>query len=138
MASVLRWVTRNPNVHTTVPSMTDMEQLDENIRAGVQAFSTDDAKILAMHRERIRPAYCNMCGRCDGMCPKGLPVQDVLRFATYAEGYGQFALGRERFRELAPGHAGVRCCECPVCTVQCPHGVRVADRLIRAQELFAC
>jgi predicted aldo/keto reductase-like oxidoreductase len=138
MSAVLRWVTRNPNVHTTVPSMTDMEQLDENIRAGVQAFSTDDAKILAMHRELIRPAYCNMCGQCDGMCPKGLPVQDVLRFATYADGYGQFALGRERFQELASEHASVRCGECPVCAVQCPHGVRVADRLIRAQELFAC
>ena len=138
MASVLRWVTRNPNVHTTVPSMTDMDQLDENIRAGVQAFSDADAKLLAVRRELIRPFYCNMCGECDGMCRKGLPVQDILRFATYAEGYGQFALGRERFRELAPQHTGVRCEDCPGCTVQCPHGVQVASRLIRAQELFAC
>lgn len=138
MASVLRWVTRNPNVHTTVPSMTDMDQLDENIRAGVQAFSDADAKLLAVHRELIRPLYCNMCGQCDGMCPKGLPVQDVLRFGTYAEGYGQFALGRERFQELAAEHASVRCGECSECAVKCPHGVQVADRLIRAQELFAC
>jgi uncharacterized protein len=138
MAAVLRWVTRNPNIHTTVPSMTDMDQLDENIKAGVQAFSADDAKILAMQRELIRPIYCNMCGQCDGMCPKGLPVQDVLRFATYAEGYGQFALGRERFQELSAEHASIRCGDCPTCTVQCPHGVMVADRLIRAQELFTC
>jgi predicted aldo/keto reductase-like oxidoreductase len=137
MASVLRWVTRNPNVHTTVPSMTDMDQLDENIKAGVQAYSTDDAKILAMRRELLRPIYCNMCGQCDGMCPKGLPVQDVLRFATYAEGYGQFALGRERFQELSSEHASVRCGDCPTCAVHCPHGVQVAARLIRAQELFA-
>ena len=41
-----------------------------------------------------------MCGQCDGQCRQGLPVQDVLRFATYADGYGQFALGRERFQEL--------------------------------------
>jgi predicted aldo/keto reductase-like oxidoreductase len=138
MASVLRWVIRNPNVHTTIPSMTDMEQLDENIRAGVQAYSDVDAKLLAAHRELIRPVYCNMCGQCDGMCRQGLPVQDVLRFATYADGYGQFALGRERFRELAVEHAAVRCGECPGCTVQCPHGVQVSGRLIRAQELFAC
>ncbi|HXK06797.1 MAG TPA: aldo/keto reductase [Verrucomicrobiae bacterium] len=138
MAAVLRWVTRNPNVSTTVPSMTDMDQLDENIKAGVQAFSDADARLLAVRREVIRPYYCNMCGQCDGMCPKGLPVQDVLRFVTYAEGYGQFALGRERFLELPAEHAAVRCDACPVCTVQCPHGVRVAERLIRAQELFAC
>ena len=138
MAAVLRWVTRNPNVHTTVPSMTDMDQLDENIKAGVQAFSAEDAKLLAVRREIIRPFYCNMCGQCDGQCRQGLPVQDVLRFATYAEGYGQFALGRERFLELDSAHTAVRCSACPGCTVQCPHGVMVAERLIRAQELFAC
>jgi predicted aldo/keto reductase-like oxidoreductase len=138
MAAVLRWVTRNPNVHTTVPSMTDMDQLEENIKAGVQAFSDADAKLLAVRRELIRPFYCNMCGQCDGQCRQGLPVQDVLRFATYADGYGQFGLARERFRELAAEHAAVRCDACPRCTVQCPHGVQVAERLIRAQELFAC
>jgi predicted aldo/keto reductase-like oxidoreductase len=138
MASVLRWVTRNSNVHTTVPSMTDMDQLEENIKAGVQAYSDADAKLLAVRREAIRPFYCNMCGQCDGQCRQGLPVQDVLRFVTYAEGYGQFGLARERFRELAPEHAAVRCESCPGCTVQCPHGVMIADRLIRAQELFAC
>jgi uncharacterized protein len=138
MAAVLRWVTRNPNVHTTVPSMTDMDQLDENIKAGIQFFSPADAKLLAMRREAIRPYYCNMCGQCDGQCRYGLPVQDVLRFVTYADGYGQFALGRERFQELSSEHASVRCADCPGCTVQCPHGVRVAERLIRAQEIFGC
>ena len=43
-----------------------------------------------------------MCGKCEGACQKGLPVADVLRFLTYADGYGQFALGRERFLELTP------------------------------------
>ena len=138
MAAVLRWVTRNSNVHTTVPSMTDMEQLDENIKAGVQPYSTDDARLLAVRREILRPYYCNMCGQCDGQCRYGLPVQDVLRFGTYAEGYGQFALGRERFLELSSEHTSVRCAACPGCTVQCPHGVMVVERLIRAQELFAC
>jgi predicted aldo/keto reductase-like oxidoreductase len=138
MAAVLRWVTRNPTVQTCVPSMTDMDQLADNIQAGTQSFGPADAKLLAMHREWIRPLYCNMCGRCEGTCQKGLPVADMLRTLTYAEGYGQFALGRERFRELGAEHAAVRCGDCAECTVACPHGVRVADRLIRAQELFAC
>jgi uncharacterized protein len=138
MGAALRWVTRNPYVNTTVPSMTDMDQLDENIRAGYQFFAPEDANLLAAHREFLRPFYCNMCGQCDGQCRFGLPVQDVLRFVTYAEGYGQFALGRERFQELSSEHASVRCADCPGCTVACPHGVRVAERLIRAQELFGC
>ncbi|MGP8244350.1 MAG: aldo/keto reductase [Bryobacteraceae bacterium] len=138
MGAVLRWVIRNPNVHTTVPSMTDMDQLADNIQAGTEPFGLADEKLLAMRREWIRPLYCNMCGRCEGSCRKGLPVADMLRSVTYAEGYGQFALGRERFRELGAEYADVRCGDCPACTVTCPHGVRVAERLIRAQELFAC
>jgi hypothetical protein len=111
--------------------------LDENLKAMAQPFGPAEEKILAERLERIAPLYCRTCGRCDGMCRQGLPVSDVLRILTYADGYGQFALGRERFRELAPAHAGVRCGSCPGCTVECPYGVRVAQRVARAQELFA-
>ena len=138
MLAALKWVVRNPNVHTTVPSMTDMDQLDDNFKAFAQPFSTADEKILALQLDYIRPIYCRMCGECAGQCRQGLPVADVLRFLTYADGYGQFALGRERFLQLDTAHTAVRCGECPGCTVQCPHGVHVAQRLIRAQDLFAC
>jgi uncharacterized protein len=137
MLAALKWVVRNANVHTTVPSMTDMDQLDENMRAFGQPFSAADEKTLALQLDHIRPMYCRMCGECEGQCRKGLPVADVLRFLTYADGYGQFALGRERFLQLDDAHTSVRCNDCPGCTVQCPYGVHVAQRLIRAQELFA-
>jgi aryl-alcohol dehydrogenase-like predicted oxidoreductase len=137
MSAALRWVLKNPDIGTTIPSMTDNEQLDENLKAMAQPFGPAEEKILAERLERIAPLYCRTCGRCDGMCRQGLPVSDVLRILTYADGYGQFALGRERFRELAPAHAGVRCGSCPGCTVECPYGVRVAQRVARAQELFA-
>ena len=62
---------------------------------------------------------------------------EILRYLTYADGYGQFSLGRERFLELPAQVAQVRCDSCSTCTVSCPHGVRVSERLGRAQELFA-
>jgi len=138
LLSALKWVLNNPGVHTTVPSMTDMDQLDENLKAMADAFSDTDRKTLAAHLQQIGPMYCRMCGACDGQCRKGLPVADVLRFVTYADGYGQFGLGRERFQELDAAQASVKCADCPGCTVQCPYGVKVAARLTRAQELFAC
>jgi predicted aldo/keto reductase-like oxidoreductase len=137
MLAALKWVLKKPNVDTTIPSMTDMDQLDENLRAMAEPFSPGDEKILAAHLEQIRPLYCRMCGECEGVCSKGLRVADTLRILTYAEGYRQFALARERFRELPAEHAAVRCGDCADCTVKCPHGVRVAERMARAQELFA-
>jgi predicted aldo/keto reductase-like oxidoreductase len=133
----LKWVIDKPGISTTIPSMTDMDQLEENLKAMEHRFSVSDEKLLAAHLEMIRPLYCRMCGKCDGACQKGLPVADVLRCLTYSDGYGQFALGRERYLELASKLGEVRCGDCTECTVQCPHGVRVPDRMARAQELFA-
>ena len=138
MLAALKWVLRNPNVGTTIPSMTDMEQLDQNLKATANPFSAADRKILTAQLERIAPLYCRMCGECNGTCRQGLPVADVLRFLTYADGYGQFALGRENFLQLPPQQAAVKCGDCPGCTVECPYGVKVSERLIRAQEMFTC
>lgn len=135
--AALKWTIKNANVSTTIPSMTDMDQLDENLKAMAGPFAASDEKLLSEHLEFIRPLYCRMCGECNGTCAKGLPIADVLRFLTYAEGYGQFALGRENFLQLSPKQTAVRCEDCNECTVKCPFGVQVSGRMARAQELFA-
>jgi hypothetical protein len=117
--------------------MTDMEQLDENLKAMAEPYSAVEEKLLARQLDYISPLYCRMCGKCEGACAKGLPVSDILRYLTYAEGYGQFSLGREKFLELPVEVSAVRCQQCSRCTVTCPFGVQVASRLSRAQELFA-
>jgi hypothetical protein len=137
MLSALKWTLRNPFVHATIPSTTDMAQLDENLRAMAEPWTPADEQELVAWRERIRPDYCTMCGKCEGTCPKGLPVADVLRYLTYADGYGQFALGREQFLALPEAVRDVRCGDCASCAVRCPNGVEVARRVGRAQSLFA-
>jgi aryl-alcohol dehydrogenase-like predicted oxidoreductase len=137
MLAALKWALRTPNVQTTVPSITDMAMLDENIKAMAAPFAPADEAVLTARLEAIRPDYCSMCGECEGTCPKGVPVADVLRFLTYAEGYGQFALGREAFVSLPREVRDVRCDDCPSCPVSCSRGVQVTRRLRRAQELLA-
>jgi predicted aldo/keto reductase-like oxidoreductase len=137
MLSALKWTLKNTSVATTIPSMTDMDQLEENLKAMAQPFGGTDEKLLATKLEMIKPLYCRLCGECEGTCAKGLPIQDTLRFLTYAEGYGQFALGRGRFQELPIAQKSVRCSDCDECSVMCRHGVQVSARMSRAQELFA-
>jgi predicted aldo/keto reductase-like oxidoreductase len=137
MLAALKWVLKNPHVHTTIPGITDMEQLDENLKAMAEPYGPVEEKLLARQLDYIAPFYCRMCGECAGTCAKGLPVADILRHLTYAEGYGQFALGREEFLNLGSDVAAVRCADCEHCTVKCPYGVQVTARLRRAQELFA-
>jgi predicted aldo/keto reductase-like oxidoreductase len=134
--AAIKWVLKNPNVDTIIPSITDNDQLDENLRAMTAPFSQADGKLLSARLEELRPMYCRMCGSCNGTCPKGLPVADMLRFLMYAESYGQFSLGRENYQSLAPELTQVRCTDCETCSVRCPNGVKVAERLIRSQEIF--
>jgi uncharacterized protein len=136
-SAALKWVIKNPAIATTIPSSTDMEQLEENVRVMSDKFSDADQKILTARLEEIRPLYCRMCGQCDGQCPQGLPVSDVLRYLMYAEGYGQFALGRDRFLALPAGVRSVRCGDCSECAIKCPNGVKVAERLALAQQMLA-
>ncbi|HEX8924579.1 MAG TPA: aldo/keto reductase, partial [Terriglobales bacterium] len=137
MLAALKWVLAKPNIATTIPSMTDMDQLDENLQAMAHPLAPKDEQILARHMEQIRPLYCNMCGECDGMCKHGLQIADTLRVLAYADGYREFALARERFHELPPAQIAARCGDCMECTVQCRHGVQVQARMSRAQELLA-
>ena len=137
MLAALKWVLNHPHVHTTIPGMTDMDQLEENLKAMGQPFSPQEEQILARRLDVITPEYCRMCGECDGHCAKGLPVEDVLRYVMYADNYGQFELGRDHFKQLPTQLASVRCGDCSDCTVECRHGVKVRQRLSRAQEIFA-
>lgn len=135
--AALKWAVRNPNVATTIPSMTDADQLLENVKAMAAPFSPADQKTLAAQLDMIQPLYCRMCGSCEGRCPKGVPVADALRCLMYADGYGQFPLARARFQKLPAEAASSECRNCSSCAVRCPNGVRVQDRLIRAQTLLA-
>jgi predicted aldo/keto reductase-like oxidoreductase len=131
--AAIRWALRNNRVQTTSVRMMDMDQLEENVKAMSGDFSPDDARLLAAYTDAVRPVLCRMCGACDGQCPHGTRVGDVVRAITYAEGYGDYEAGLETFRRSAPL---LRCPECEECTVTCPNGVRVPGRMRRAQELF--
>ncbi len=135
--AAIKWALRNPSVDTAIVCMTDHEQLDENLRAMTEPYTGEDEQILQSLLAYIGPMYCRMCGSCSGVCDKGIPVPDMLRFLTYAEGYGQFAMAREHFLELPEHVRAVRCHDCDSCSVDCPNGVQVRDRVMRAQELFA-
>ena len=117
--------------------MTDHDQLEENLRAMAEPYSEKDEQTLETLLASIGPSYCRMCGTCNGVCAKGVPVPDVLRFLTYAEGYGQFAMAREHFLALPAEVRATRCTDCTTCSIQCPNGVEVRQHVARAQELLA-
>jgi len=135
--AAIKWAFKNESVDTAIVCMTDHDQLDENLRAMAEPYTEKDENLLTAQLASIGPHYCRMCGSCGGVCDKGVQVADVLRFLTYAEGYGQFALARERFLEMPQPARDVRCADCASCSFRCAYGVAVRDNLTRAQEMLA-
>jgi uncharacterized protein len=135
--AAIKWALRNEAVDTAIVCMSNHDQLAQNMRAMAESYTDKDEKLLAAQLAYIGPSYCRMCGTCGGKCAKGIPVPDILRYLTYAEGYGQFALARERFLELPQDVRAVRCDDCAACSVECPNGVRIRQRVGLAQELLA-
>jgi predicted aldo/keto reductase-like oxidoreductase len=131
-ASAIRWALRDDRVQTTSVRMSDHEMLDENVRAMSAPFSAADEKVLAAYADAVRPVYCRMCGSCDGSCPNGVRVADVVRSVMYVDGYGHFGMGLERFDRAS----AAPCPRCPGCTIECPNGVQIPKQIVRARELF--
>jgi hypothetical protein len=135
--AAIKWVLRNPGISTTVPWAETREELEINFRAMAEDFTAADEKILFTRNEQIRELYCRMCFQCKGKCPKGVPVADELRFLAYNDFKGNFHEARESFWDLPRSIRSIRCADCDECAVQCPNGVKVHERLIRAQELLS-
>jgi aryl-alcohol dehydrogenase-like predicted oxidoreductase len=135
--AAIRWALRNESVDTAIVCMTSHEELDEDLQALAAPFGPDDERLLTGQLALIGPSYCRMCGACGGSCEKGVRVPDVLRILTYADGYRQFALARERFLELPPSARPAACADCAACSFECAHGVAFRDGLARAQALLA-
>jgi len=134
--AALKWVLKNPSLAAAIPGIRDADMLETNLKALTEKFTAEDEKALTARNEEIRPYYCRMCYRCEGQCAKGLPVPDQLRILAYADFYNDFPLARTNFQRLPEEVRAVRCSDCAACSVKCPNGVRVPERLIRAQEML--
>ena len=133
----IKWVLQNPAIGTTVPFMQKISELEMNFRAMTEPYTPADEKLLYVMNEQIRPYYCRMCNSCSGVCPRGLPVADMLRFLAYNDFAGNYYQAKSNFQDLAREIRNVRCSDCSSCAIRCPNGVQVQTRLSRAQEILA-
>ncbi len=137
LAAALKWVLGIRYVDSVPVRMSTIEQLEQNVAAAGQEFSDSDERLLSAALQQVSPYYCRMCQECAGSCRQRLPVSDLLRALMYADGYGQPGLGRALFQQLPSRSRAARCSSCNQCTVRCPYGVRVQERLSRAQAILS-
>jgi predicted aldo/keto reductase-like oxidoreductase len=127
--AAFRWVLSAGLVDSLVVSMTSQEQVDEYLGAsGWTAPHHADAGLLTRYTRLTNATQCRYgCDACDGACPHGVPIPDLLRARMYGEDYGAKGLAREALAELGAVASACLACDGSPCAGACPHGLDTAD-----------
>lgn len=130
--AALKWVLEDKNVACAVPGVRSIDQLEELFSVMGKSLTARDIKALEEYQRAYASQLCAMCGTCEGQCPYGVPVQDVMRCLMYYEGYKDIDLARTSYAELMSSTSINHCADCSECTVKCAQGLAVQLRMQKA------
>ncbi|MGB8958296.1 MAG: aldo/keto reductase [Candidatus Aminicenantales bacterium] len=136
--AAMRWVLGSPWIDALIVTMSTFSHVEEYVAASGAAPRRTDAAILERYRGEAGTQYCRVgCRECLAACPRGVAVNEVLRYAMYFEHYGMEKHACALYRRLGTTRKPTVCagCEAP-CEKACPHGLRVRDRLLRSHRLL--
>jgi len=135
--AALKYVLRDPNVSFAIPGMTDLKQVEECVAVMRMPLTRADLELLDRYGRAIAPYYCHRCGACRAECPAAVEIPEINRSLMYAEGYRDMALARSTYRAIPVCASASACAGCLECTARCPNGLDIAERMQKAQSLFA-
>ena len=123
--AAFRWVLSDANVDALIISMTEQTQIDEYLGgSGGQPVSSEDVALLERYAVANGITYCrHACSLCEGACPYGVPIPDVLRTRMYATDYGDVRFAREEYAKLEENASACLSCTGEPCAGACPHGI---------------
>lgn len=137
--AALRWVLSSPRVDAALISMSSLEKIDEYVGASGQADDrAGDAELLGRYAALQSNRYCRHgCDRCEGTCPQGVEIAEVLRTRMYDVDYRNPALAVEDYAKLGASNASAcLTCEHQACLNACPLGIPIPDYTIDAARRF--
>lgn len=131
--AALKWALSNTDIHTTIPGMTEFDQLEANIKILADLNITEDEKKDLMIARAETGLYCTGCSKCIPACPLNLPVPDLMRAYMYAYGYSNPAMAYSLIKEL--GITDNPCGECTTCQVECTKKFSIKEKITDISRL---
>ena len=137
--AAFRWVLSNPAVDALIISMTSPDRINEYLGAsGWQSAARDDLPLLQHYARMHGTSYCrHACHDCEGACPYGVPIADVLRTRMYAQDYGDMKLARREYALLGAGAAACLTCDQQPCAGACTHSLPIDTLLAPTHRMLA-
>ncbi len=137
--AAFRWCLSNPHVDAVVITMNSVEKIDEYLGAsGWREMAAGDLDLLERYARMHGQSYCrHVCNDCEGACPYGVPIADVLRTRMYAVDYRDTRLARDEYALLKANAAACLSCDGQPCANACTHGIPIAEYCAPTHRLLA-
>lgn len=136
----IRFAASLPNVMTVLSGMSDMEQMEDNVKTmtDFQPLTPSEREVLDKALELYRANAtipCTGCRYCMD-CPAGVDIPGVFRAYNHygIERNGQKFL--EEYKALE-GHQADLCVACGACQKVCPQAIHIPDRMKEIVALAA-
>jgi len=135
--ATVRWVLKNSAIASVIRPFSTFEDVKRAVETISKKFGLAEAAMLEWYEQAFSRSYCRYCGKCDDLCPYGVAISEIMRYAMYFKYYGRERNSMELYAALAPGVRAEPCTGCPGhCEHGCPYGVKVRSQLVEAHELL--
>lgn len=131
--AALKWVLSNPDITTTIPGMTDFDQVEKNVKILTDITLTEEEKKDLLIAGTETGLYCTACNKCIPACPKNLPIPELMRAYMYAYGYSDTKMAYSLLNELRSGENP--CSDCSSCAIECTKAFNIREKIADISRL---
>ena len=134
--AAIKFCLSNADVHSICPTMNSFDELETFVPLSGTRLDPEGKAMLADYESGLGRYYCrHACGQCEGSCPKGVPVNTIMRYYHYFAAQRREKFAMEKYHALA-GNCADACSNCSEghCEEACPYGVPVQGLLVLAHQ----
>jgi predicted aldo/keto reductase-like oxidoreductase len=137
----LQWLWDQPEVSVVLSGMSNMPQVEENLRSAensrIHSFTATDQAVIEQARQIYQARIkipCSACSYCMP-CPNGVNIPANFYWFNFASLYDDLTDARVRLKLFVPPEQQASACiECGVCEDKCPQKIPISDWMPKVAE----
>ena len=138
----LRFAASQPGVITVLSGMSDMAQVEDNVRTlgGFKGLTAEQEQVVEGAQRALASVPlipCTTCNYCAKVCPKDVSVPGTFEALNLFTLYGNRETAAAKMRTLADRNGRAlpdQCVKCGACEAACPQHIAIREELDRAVE----
>lgn len=139
-AWAMRFVQSLPNVMVVLSGMSNMEQIEDNVKTFSSAdpgLSDEDRKLLDKACELFREYIhvpCTACRYCTAECPQQINIPEFISVYNKFKVNGTWGIKSDLESIVTEGKP-VDCMQCGACMGHCPQSIQIPDLMSKVVEM---